>query len=98
MISGLKVPSIVDGCEVLALFQIQQILASKEGIFCEPSSAISVSGLIKAVKTNQINPHEKIVCLITGSGFKDTNSFEKMTKSGKYFNSNQVSTPRPPDR
>ena len=101
-ISGLQVPSIVDGCEVLArlnvhnglghlvsdefTFQIQQILASKEGIFCEPSSAISVSGLIKAVKTNQINPHEKIVCLITGSGFKDTNSFDKMIKSGKYFN------------
>ncbi|GBF80959.1 threonine synthase [Aphanothece sacrum] len=45
------------------------ILASQEGIFCEPASAASVAGLLKV--KDKI-PHEiTIVCVLTGNGLKD---------------------------
>jgi threonine synthase len=87
MISGLQVPSILDGNETLLhcrktrgtgylvddelIFKTQKALAQKEGIFCEPAGAVSVSALSDAVNRKEINPDEVVVCVITGSGFKD---------------------------
>ncbi|MGJ3253042.1 MAG: threonine synthase [Elainellaceae cyanobacterium] len=44
-------------------------LASEEGIFCEPASAASVAGLLKAKE--QVPPGATIVCVLTGNGLKD---------------------------
>ncbi len=56
-----------------------QLLAQKEGIFCEPSSAAGVAGLRKAASEN---PSEfqglKIVCVLTGHGLKDPDSAIKL--------------------
>ena len=87
LISGLQVPSILDGNETLLhcgktggtgylvddklIFKTQKDLAQKEGIFCEPAGAVSVSALSDAVNREEIGPDEVAVCIITGSGFKD---------------------------
>lgn len=89
-VSGLQVPGILDGNETLqrcrqtggtgfvvsdeAVYDMQRTLAQKEGIFSEAAGAVSVSGLAEAVQNGEVAPDDTIVCLITGSGFKDMNS------------------------
>lgn len=46
-----------------------RLLASQEGIFCEPASAASVAGLLKV--KDQVPTGAKIVCVLTGNGLKD---------------------------
>ena len=48
-----------------------QMIASLEGVFCEPASAASVAGLIKANQSGIFNPGDKVVCTLTGHGLKD---------------------------
>lgn len=50
------------------------LLARREGVFCEPSSAASVAGLIKAAKDGLDLEGAKVVCIITGTGLKDPDS------------------------
>jgi threonine synthase len=50
--------------EILSAFRL---LASKEGMFCEPASAASVAGLLKYGAEGA----EQIVCVLTGRGLKD---------------------------
>jgi threonine synthase len=44
-----------------------RLLASREGMFCEPASAASVAGLLKYGAEGA----EQIVCVLTGRGLKD---------------------------
>lgn len=46
-----------------------RLLASREGIFCEPASAASVAGLLKV--RDQVPDQATIVCVLTGNGLKD---------------------------
>ncbi|TAE54438.1 MAG: threonine synthase [Nostocales cyanobacterium] len=46
-----------------------RLLASSEGIFCEPASAASVAGLLKV--KDQVPTGATIVCVLTGNGLKD---------------------------
>lgn len=46
-----------------------RLLASQEGIFCEPASAASVAGLLKV--KDQVPAGATIVCVLTGNGLKD---------------------------
>ncbi|NEO97928.1 MAG: threonine synthase [Symploca sp. SIO2E9] len=46
-----------------------RLLASQEGIFCEPASAASVAGLLKV--KDQIPAGATVVCVLTGNGLKD---------------------------
>jgi threonine synthase len=54
----------VSDSEILAAFRL---LASKEGMFCEPASAAAVAGLLKYGAEGA----EQIVCVLTGRGLKD---------------------------
>jgi threonine synthase len=49
----------------------QKLLADKEGIFCEPASAISVAGAMRDIKSGKIINGSKVVCTLTGHGLKD---------------------------
>lgn len=49
----------------------QNLLASKEGIFCEPASAASLAGLLQDLAVNKLQPKSTIVCTLTGNGLKD---------------------------
>ena len=57
--------------EILAA---QSLLAVREGIFAEPIGAASVAGVIRARQENRVDPRDRIVCLISGHGFKDPES------------------------
>jgi threonine synthase len=57
--------------EILAA---QSLLAVREGIFAEPIAAASVAGVIRAREENRVDSRERIVCLISGHGFKDPQS------------------------
>ena len=47
------------------------LLASEEGVFCEPASAASVAGLIQRAEAGDFRPGERVVCVLTGHGLKD---------------------------
>jgi threonine synthase len=49
----------------------QKMLASREGIFCEPASAASLAGALKDITSGKIPEGSKIVCTLTGNGLKD---------------------------
>ena len=54
--------------EILAA---QKLLASKEGVFCEPASATSVAGAIRDLRSGKIPAGSSVVCTLTGHGLKD---------------------------
>ena len=49
-------------------------LAREEGVFCEPASAASVAGAIKAAANGALGNTKTAVCVITGMGLKDPDS------------------------
>jgi len=54
--------------EILAAYHL---LASREGLFCEPASAAGVAGLIKKHAAGELDPGQVVVCTLTGNGLKD---------------------------
>ncbi|MDD5382915.1 MAG: threonine synthase [Candidatus Margulisbacteria bacterium] len=60
--------SIVTDEEIVKAYQL---VAQKEGLFCEPASAASVAGTLKLVKEGKIPDGSTIVCILTGHGLKD---------------------------
>ncbi len=48
-----------------------RLLASTEGIFCEPASAASIAGLIKKTAQGYFTSNARVVCTLTGHGLKD---------------------------
>jgi threonine synthase len=57
-------------------------LASSQGIFCEPSSATGLAGIIKMAAAGKIERDATIVCVLTGHGLKDPERAEKVFASG----------------
>ena len=49
------------------ILEAYRLLASKEGVFCEPASAASVAGLLRYGADGA----ERVVCVLTGHGLKD---------------------------
>ena len=49
----------------------QRHLARTEGVWVEPSGSISVAALPPLLETELIRPRERIVCVLTGAGYKD---------------------------
>jgi len=47
-----------------------RLLAKTEGIFAEPAGGVTVAVLKKLVEAGEVLPEEKIVCYVTGNGFK----------------------------
>ncbi|WP_339733299.1 pyridoxal-phosphate dependent enzyme [uncultured Gimesia sp.] len=96
-IGGLQVASVLDGNEVIAacrqtggcgylvedetVYEVQSQLARQEGIFCEPAAAVSLAGVLQAAKAGKIQREETVACLITGTGFKDQASIDRMLSS-----------------
>ena len=58
-------------CDDNAILAAQKFLAQKEGIFCEPASAVSVAGLKSGLEEGRIDDGASIVCTLTGHGLKD---------------------------
>ena len=95
-ISGLQVPSVIDGNEVIKacrknggtghlveddfIWKTQSRLAKEEGIFAEPAGSTAVAGALQAAMSGAIDPDAHVVCLVTGSAFKDPASLESMIR------------------
>ena len=93
-VSGLQVPNINDGHLVIQecrptggtghlvadefVWETQRRLAREEGIFTEPAGAVALAGALQAAQNGECDPDAMLVCLITGSGFKDEASVERM--------------------
>ncbi len=60
-----------DDCSDEEILAAQKLLAEKEGIFCEPASAVSLAGAIKDIQAGKIAGGSTIVCTLTGHGLKD---------------------------
>ena len=93
-ISGLQVASVIDGdlaveaCRATGgtgylvtdeeVWETQKVLARTEGVFAEPAGAASVAAVVKARRAQQLDADEIVVCMITGSGFKDDSAVDRM--------------------
>jgi threonine synthase len=53
------------------MLRAYQLVASREGVFCEPASAASVAGVIKLKESGVLNDGDTVVCTLTGHGLKD---------------------------
>jgi threonine synthase len=53
------------------ILEAYRLLASREGIFCEPASAASVAGVLKLARRGHFRAGATIVCTLTGHGLKD---------------------------
>jgi threonine synthase len=96
MVSGLQVPTVIDGALAIKLarasggtghvvtdeevWEAQSRLAREEGIFCEPAAAAALAGALRAARQGKIDADEPVVCVVTGSGFKDPASVQKMNE------------------
>jgi threonine synthase len=56
----------------------QKYLGAREGLFCEPSSAVAAAAVDDMIKTGRAAASETIVAVITGSGLREIDSLEKM--------------------
>ncbi|HEV2275561.1 MAG TPA: pyridoxal-phosphate dependent enzyme, partial [Acidobacteriaceae bacterium] len=95
-ISGLSVPTDIDGSRALRLlhlcqgtgiavsdaevFSAQRTLVEKEGIYCEPAGATAFAGWLRAVGEGLVRDGESSVCLVTGHGFKDPASIFRLAE------------------
>lgn len=70
-----KIDSVTDE-EILAAYKM---LGTAEGIFCEPSSAASLAGLIKHLNSGLIPGEATVACVLTGNGLKDPDTAQKVT-------------------
>jgi threonine synthase len=47
-------------------------LAGRHGMFAEPAAAASLAAVVSAIDSKIINPNDRVLVMITGSGLKDT--------------------------
>lgn len=59
-------------CSDDEIIAAQQLIASLEGIFCEPASAAAVAGLLKDAQSGFVTSGSRVVCTLTGNGLKDS--------------------------
>jgi threonine synthase len=74
--SGGRIDAVTDE-EILYAYKL---IASAEGIFCEPASAASLAGIMKLQKERFFRPHAHVVCTLTGAGLKDPDTVFKVAK------------------
>jgi threonine synthase len=61
-------------------YQAQADLAGREGIFVEPAAAITLAGLRADLIAGRLRGGERVVCLLTGVGFKDAGALQHMVE------------------
>lgn len=62
---------VIDAVTDEAILDAYRLLASREGLFCEPASAASVAGLLQIHAQGKLDPGQTVVCTLTGNGLKD---------------------------
>ena len=62
---------LIEACTDAEILSAYHLLASREGVFVEPSSAIGVAGLLKFKAAGLLDAGQEIVITVTGNGLKD---------------------------
>ena len=78
--SGGMIGSVTDR-EILAAYRF---LAEEEGVFCEPSSAAGVAGLLKLARAGE-KLQGTVVCVLTGHGLKDPETPQRFVRKKRAF-------------
>ncbi len=65
---------IIDMVSDEEILSAQKLLATRGGIFGEPASAASLAGLLKLSRTGMDFSSKRVVCVVTGTGLKDTDT------------------------
>jgi threonine synthase len=65
---------VIEAVSDAEILEAYRLLASREGVFCEPASAASLAGAIKMKKDGVLNAGDTVVCTLTGHGLKDPNT------------------------
>lgn len=74
--SGGRIDAVTDK-EILKAYNL---IASTEGIFCEPASAASLAGVMKLHKEGYFKHGDSVVCTLTGHGLKDPDIVFRVSK------------------
>ncbi len=74
--SGGKIEAVTDK-EILNAYNL---IASSEGIFCEPASAASLAGVLKLYREKYFKAGDIVVCTLTGNGLKDAEIVFKVSR------------------
>jgi threonine synthase len=75
---------IIDMVSDAEILSAQKLMASKAGVFGEPASAASLAGLVK-LSQKMVFSQKRVVCIITGTGLKDTETVLKDVKDAPPF-------------
>ncbi|RUM59108.1 MAG: threonine synthase [Persephonella sp.] len=70
----------IDAVSDEEILEAYKLVASTEGVFCEPASAASIAGVIKAYRRGLFKGGETIVCTLTGNGLKDPDTVIKVSE------------------
>ena len=70
----------IDAVSDEEILEAYKLVASTEGVFCEPASAASIAGLIKSYRKGIFKGGETIVCTLTGNGLKDPDTVIKASE------------------
>jgi threonine synthase len=62
---------LIDAIPDERLLEAYHLLASREGVFVEPASAISVAGALATAADGRLPAGSLVVCTVTGHGLKD---------------------------
>jgi len=68
---------IIDMVSDEQILAAQRLMATKGGVFGEPASAASLAGLIKLSRKGMDFSQSRVVCVVTGTGLKDTETAVK---------------------
>jgi threonine synthase len=61
-----------------ALREAMRLLARSEGIYAEPTGASPIAALPRLLAAGALPPGARVVCMITGHGFKDGKAYQEM--------------------
>ncbi len=98
-ISGLQVGGVLDGDAVVEIcrrmggsgylvadetvWEWQARLVREEGVFCEPAGAVALAGVARSLALGELDVRSQVVCLVTGTAFKDERSLNRLTGEGE---------------
>lgn len=74
--SGGSIEAVTDK-EILSAYGL---LAETEGVFCEPSSAAGLAGIVRYAREKKLPKDAVIVAILTGNGLKDPETPQKLGK------------------
>lgn len=70
---------LIDMVSDAEILEAYKMVASTEGVFCEPASAASIAGVIRKSKEGLFRKGDRIVCTLTGHGLKDPDNAIKQS-------------------